>query len=176
MKKTLFIILVALVIIKTTSSSAQEKGVATLGIGTGLEFGGIGGKLAYYPTGSLGLFGGFGYAIAGAGYNFGLQFLIPSTSNVRFYLEGMYGYNGIILIQDFYGYGQDFKEIYYGPSFGAGINIKNRKENYWQFSLLFPVRSKEFRDTWDAIVNNPYIETSTLLPFTITAGYNFNLN
>lgn len=172
MKRIFLIVLVSLMIVKTISLKAQEKNGATLGVGTGLEFGGIGGKLAYYPTAYLGFFGGVGFILSGAGYNVGLQLLLPTESKVKFYLEGLYGYNAIICVQEFFRDGA-FKETYYGYSLGTGVNIKNPKENYWQISFLIPFRSQEFKDTLDYLAGVPQIKSS--LPFTFTVGFNLNL-
>ena len=40
----------------------------SFGIGTGLDYGGFGGNVMIYPQRNIGIFGGFGYALAGFGY------------------------------------------------------------------------------------------------------------
>jgi len=43
----------------------------SFGIGAGFDYGGFGGNLLIYPHRNIGIFGGFGYALAGFGYNEG---------------------------------------------------------------------------------------------------------
>jgi hypothetical protein len=143
----------------------------SVGIGLGLDYGGIGGKLAFVPTPNVALFGSIGYNFNGAGYNGGIIFRMKPDGKVCPYLTGMYGYNAVIVVDGL----DEANKTYYGPSFGGGIELHRRdKPNYWNFGLLFPVRSKEYRDDMEALKNNPNIEfTNTLLPFTISVGYHF---
>ena len=170
MKKILIALLFS---VFSLSSFAQESGTTALGLGLGLEYGGIGGRFITYPSKNVGVFGGVGSAIAGLGYNVGLQVKFDSDKRATGFLEAMYGYNGVIIVEGL----TSANKIYYGPSIGAGINLATRNDtgNFWHFSILIPIRSSEFNDAWDALQNNPGIETNVLLPFTFSIGYNFKL-
>ena len=76
---------------------------ASVGVGVGLNFGGIGANLLVYPTKNIGLFAGAGYAIAGTGYNVGTKLrLVPSEAYFKIhpYCMLMYGYNTVIAVSN----------------------------------------------------------------------------
>ncbi len=73
----------------------------SIGIGGGLDYGGFGGNLSYYPLNNVGLFGGVGYALAGVGFNAGVKYrYIPKKpdARVRPFALAMYGYNAAIVV------------------------------------------------------------------------------
>ncbi|MEQ9402742.1 MAG: hypothetical protein RIM99_04075 [Cyclobacteriaceae bacterium] len=173
MKKKYLAIIFALMAIGI-KTNAQEANSATVGLGLGLEYGGIGGQLAYQADDQFGVFVGLGTALASTGYNVGLIYLLKGKSKERFFLEAMYGYNGVIIVDD--PVGGDIRKTYYGPSFGGGVNLDNKGGNsFWHFAVLIPIRSSAYRDQWNAIKNNPDFETSISLPFTVSIGINFRL-
>lgn len=59
--------------VKVSKSMHSSKEVADfyLGIGVGLDCGGVGVNLLVYPQENIGIFGGIGYAFAGLGLNGG---------------------------------------------------------------------------------------------------------
>jgi hypothetical protein len=144
----------------------------SLGIGLGLDYGGIGTKWAFSPSQNVSLFAGLGYNFKGLGYNFGLALKPKSEKRVVPYVTAMYGYNAVIVIQGL----SDFRKAYYGPTFGFGLELNSRRnENFWNIGLYIPVRSKEFKDTMDALKNNPMIEIADPWPIAFSFGYNFRL-
>jgi len=170
---------IALVIGLTGSILAQNlsssKGQGSFGIGTGLPYGGFGGRLSYNPANQLTLFAGFGYNLTGLGTNFGFQYIFPTQNRTEFYFTGMYGYNAVLKIVG----AIELNEIYYGPSLGLGFKINSlRKEGaYWDIGLLVPVRSSEYSDDVDTIKNLPNLESfSKPWPIVFSVGYHFPLN
>lgn len=141
----------------------SEEGITHLGVGFGLPYGGFGVKLGHNLAQSLTLFGGLGYNLDAAGFNAGLMYMFPSTKQTEFYISGMYGYNGVIIFEDYH----KFNKTYYGPSFGAGFKINSRMNegSFWDVSVVIPVRTEEFGQL-----------AEDYLPFTISAGYNFMLS
>jgi hypothetical protein len=157
---------------------AQHKGSAkdqaAIGIGFGLPYGGMGGKLSYNPADQFTLFGGLGYNFLGVGFNGGFLYSFPTSTQTEVYVTGMYGYNAVMNVEGF----SNYQKTYGGPSFGFGVKINSlRKEGaYWDLSLLIPARSQSFKDTWDEVKRNPYIEvTSDPWPILFSFGYNFPL-
>lgn len=148
----------------------------SLGIGAGLDFGGFGGNLLVYPQKNIGFFGGFGYALAGAGYNVGtkVRFLSEKNPRTHFYVMGMYGYNAAIKISG----ASEYNKIYYGPSFGIGIDTGKRsyKKGYWTMALLIPIRSSEVQDYMDELEDDGVDFKNGLLPFTFSIAYRFGLD
>ena len=141
------------------------------GVGIGLDYGGIGGKLMFAPVKYVALFGAIGYNLNGAGYNGGVVARILPDKKVCPYVTGMYGYNAVIVIEGL----RERNKTYFGPSFGGGIELRMRNRNFWNFGLLFPLRSAEFQDDFDDLKNNPSIEITEPLPVQISVGYHLRI-
>lgn len=145
-----------------------------MGIGTGLTYGGFGGRFVANPSKVVGLFVGCGYNIKSVGVNGGLIFTVPSKTRTKFYINPMYGYNAVIVIK-----GLDYlNKTYYGFSIGAGLKIVSRKNpgSYFDVGLIVPNRSSEYKDAWNEIQNSPIIEVqSNPWPVLLNIGYNFRL-
>lgn len=127
---------------------------AAIGIGLGLEYGGLGGCFSYAAHENIQLLLGAGYAVAGVGWNAGVQArLVPGRA--RPYVAGIYGTNGFIMVE-----GADWLNgTYLGPSVGAGFEMRNRRSHkFWRFGFWIPVRSQAFEDDMEALRNNPLIE------------------
>ena len=149
----------------------------SLGLGLGLDYGGIGGNLLVYPQENFGLFGGVGYAIAGAGYNVGakIRFLSEKNPRTHFYLMGMYGYNAAIAVTN----ATKYNKLFYGPSFGIGIDTGKRsyKKGYWTLALLVPVRDSEVNDYIDYLEDDIGVEFKNgLWPIAFSVAYRFGLD
>jgi hypothetical protein len=150
----------------------------SLGIGFGMDYGGIGGNLLVYPQNNIGLFAGVGYAFAGVGYNLGVKLRLITekhTSGVSAYLVGMYGYNAAISVTN----ADQFNKLFYGPTFGFGLDYKSfpSKRSYWTFSLLVPIRGSEVDDYITDLKNNHgVVFKNDLLPIAFSIGYRFILN
>ena len=153
---------------------SSAKGETTLGLGLGLPYGALGARLGVNIMDELNLFGGVGYQISGVGYNVGILKDFPSSRQTQFYLTGMYGTNAAIKVDG----ASEYDKVYTGATFGAGIKVNSRKTegNYWDFGLLAPLRSSEFKDDEDTVKNDPRISDFTgASPVLIVVGYNFNL-
>jgi hypothetical protein len=156
-------------------SSAQENppkhqtSSFNLGIGVGLDYGGIGIKIpmiSFAPWAQL--FGGLGYNGAGAGFNTGVLIRSSSQRQISTYFTAMYGYNAV-LIAESVGGKQRTERAYYGPSFGCGIEFRNKPEaNFFTFGLLFPIRSEKFDDA-SRLVNS----VRRPLDVVLSVGYHF---
>lgn len=162
----------------TASIKAQHlsssRGAASFGVGTGLPYGGIGGRLSFNPGDNVTMFGGLGYNLGSVGANAGLQLIVPSQKQTEFYLTGMYGYNAVIVSK----MAGSTSQSYYGPSFGMGLKINSllSEGNYWDVGILAPVRSKRYKDDIEAMERSPYITLeSKPWPILFYVGYNFNI-
>jgi hypothetical protein len=149
-----------------------------LGLGVGLNYGGIGANLTIFPTPRLGLFGGLGNAMAGTGYNVGIKYRVVSetaTQRTNFFLLGMYGYNAVIAIDNL----SRLDKFFYGPSFGLGIDFGRRqgRKSYWSMGVIIPIRSGEVKDYMEYLEDEHNVEfEGNLLPIAITVGYVFGVN
>lgn len=146
----------------------------SLGLGIGLDYGGFGGRATFHPAPSFGVFGALGYALAGAGFNFGLQYRISPENNVVPVLTGMYGYNAALKVTGAF----EVNELYYGPSLGAGVEFKSKRntKNYFSLELLVPFRDSQFDKDREFYENNYGVEFNDVFPVTISLGYHFGLN
>jgi len=139
-----------------------------VGIGTGLDFGGIGLNVMSMVTEHIGLFSAIGYNLSNIGLNGGVRlYTNDQLAKWRPYFSAMYGYNAVYIIPD----AVNFNRTFYGATFGLGVDLKNSRSNFWTFALQVPFRS------YDAFEYKTYLEDSNIeisrdfLPFTISIGY-----
>lgn len=139
-----------------------------IGVGLGMDFGGIGGKLEYMFADFTGLFLGAGSNFNGLGINGGVMIKPLHNRQVTPYLLGMYGYTGTVKIEG----ASQFNMTDYGFSTGGGIEIKTRNLNVWQIGIVAPFRSQEFRDHYEFLKDHPDISlNNALLPIQISIGF-----
>lgn len=162
------IFLCVLVFLSFTQFSYSQ--TTTVGLGLGLEYGGIGLNGTFLSEDGFGGFVGAGYVFAGVGFNAGIQYSINSSAKTHPFIMAMYGYNAAIVVE-----GSDsFNKVYYGPSFGAGINIGNKKNNMWRISISVPIRADEVQEDLDRLKNSG-VSIDDLPPVAIAIGYNFRI-
>ena len=183
MKKSIVCLLVCFVLIsiqlkaQEISSAPVQTDKISIGIGIGQEHGGFGVNLTAYPIRSIGIFGGLGYNMVGAGYNIGLKFRLISakpTAKVTPYAVAMYGYNAVIKVTG----ASQYDKIFYGPTFGAGIDYKSYSKSkiYYSFGINVPIRGTEVDEYMDDLTNNHNVEFKTgLFPITFTIGFKYIL-
>lgn len=147
-----------------------------VGIGTGLDFGGLGVNLMYNLGNNVGVYAGGGYAFAGFGFNGGASLRLTgknSTSRVVPYFTAMYGYNAAIAVMN----QQELSKLFYGPSFGLGLEFRRRgpKIGCWTLALILPLRSEEVDDYMDHLKTYHAVEFANgLTPVTLSLGYRFS--
>lgn len=178
--KFCFIILLSLLVFQSQAQSKYNsyKGSkgdvdeVSVGVGLGLDYGGFGGNILVYPQENIGLFVGAGYAFAGLGYNVGakFRFATKSSSSIRPYLIGMYGYNTAIAVPN----AARYNKFFYGTSFGFGIDRDSRSGNgYWSFALLLPVRGSEVDNYINYLKTQQVVLQNSLSPIAFSIGYHF---
>jgi len=96
-------VILLLIMVFTNKSTAQENKQAFkqnyFGLGSGLDYGGIGIKAEILPVKWLGIFGGFGYNLNDPAYNAGLSFKMLPAKKLRPVIMTMYGYNAVLLFK-----------------------------------------------------------------------------
>jgi hypothetical protein len=170
-------VLIALIV--TTQAVAQEKPAitrrdfkpikATVGIGAGLDHGGIGVRFEYMPVPWLGFFAGGGTTLIGMGYNVGLAGRLTPLREATLVAVAMYGYNAALAVKGPYG-NVVSRTTYFGPSFGLGgeFRVGRARMNKVSLKVLVPIRSQEFHDDAEAT-------GADFFPVAISVGYNFSL-
>ena len=143
-------------------ANAQERSITQVGLGIGLDFGGIGARLDLFPVEHVSVFGGAGFLPGSLfGYNAGVQVIpVPKWKDALF-LCGMYGINTVIIGET----RPEKNDLLTGFSYGIGTRISNKaRTGVWKLSLLFPVRTGEAADLEDHY---------SLLPVAVSFGYHF---
>lgn len=160
----------------TEEEEENEAANLYLGIGLGLDYGGLGGRLTFIPGDadktSVGIFVAAGFALNGLGFNAGLnvrigeQRLVPTIS-------AMYGYNGVIKVVG----APQYDKTYYGPSLAIGFENKTRNsdDNHIHVELVIPFRSSAFENDIKALQNTAGIEINDPSPVLISIGYHFKI-
>lgn len=143
----------------------------SVGIGMGLDYGGIGGRLTSLAYKNLSLFVGFGYNLSDAGVNIGASLRLLPNKFICPTISGIYGYNAVILITG----ARNSKQTYYGGSLGFGFELRSKKlKNYLSFGFYIPFRSQTYEKDMRALRQNPNIKiTKEPEDAIVTLGYHF---
>ena len=166
----LFLSLISLPL-QAQDSTSRIKNEVDIGIGMGMDYGGIGIRGTYLPIDKLGLFASTGYNLNGLGFNAGAQWLFPKRRHA-FFLTGMYGYNAVMILTE----GIEDKATYYGISVGGGYQLHvGNKGNYWNWELLIPIRNSNFHDDYETL-QSIGAKPGDFLPITFSVGFHLKLN
>ena len=139
------------------------------GFGVGIDHGGLGVRIDVRPLEHFGVFGGVGWALGGLGWNAGLHIPILTGHEISPYLTGMYGYNTMYVAKNRVTGTQWDRDIYYGPSFGGGLEFSVREgSRLIQVGVLVPVRSDQ------VLIDHPEIERD-LWPVLISLGLRYKM-
>lgn len=162
-----------LLFVTAIGATAQNDQSLFIGPGIGFDHGGFGAKLEFQPEKHVGIFGGLGYNLAGAGANGGVIFNILPGKRVTPVLTAMYGYNAVIQVT--YLDGKDYG-VYNGLTAGAGIDIKlgRSKKSKINVNLLIPLRNAAFFNDYNNLRQNGEIKQD-MVPVAISMGWNYNL-
>jgi hypothetical protein len=158
-------------------TSARTADIFTIGLGFGQDYGLLGANLTVYPQKNIGFFLGFGFALAGFGYNAGIKLrALPNHAHsiVRPFIIGMYGYYAAVVVTN---YPQDNK-LFYGPTIGGGLDIGPTTigKGYLSLAILVPFRSPDVQNYIDQLKANGVAFNSNLPPIGFSIGYKFILN
>lgn len=158
-------------------SDPSPADIFTIGIGYGQDYGGLGANLTVYPQKNVGLFGGFGYALAGFGYNAGLKLrLLPNQGKSMFrpFVEAMYGYTTAVYVTN----GEQYNKIFYGPTVGGGVDIGSlhAKHGYFSIAILVPIRNSDPQNYINELQTMGVDIKNNLLPVSFSFGYKFIVN
>lgn len=139
-----------------------------LGLGVGIDFGGIGLNAMSMLTEHFGLFGALGYNLDNIGMNGGLRlYANDQSARWRHFISAMYGYNAVFLIKD----AENFNKTFYGTTIGVGLDLKDSNSNFWTLALQVPIRSDDVK-AYKTYLKSSNIEIERdLLPISISLGY-----
>ncbi len=158
----------------TSTPKEKKMNLVYVGLGFGLDYGGIGGKIEYLPIENIGVFAGLGHNFDGVGWNVGASYKIKATDHLSVNPMVMYGYNGVLKVNG----ASEYDMVSHGMTFGVNLDIYvGRKGNKISTGLYVPIRSKKFMDNYDAVKDDSRVSMDNeLLPIAIGVGYNWKLN
>lgn len=184
-KSLLFALCIALILLGSFYVRAQGPQIpkptrVLIGPGVGMDYGGLGFKIEYLPVKYLGVLGALGYNFKDLGLNAGLQFRPLPDKFIQPLVLFMYGYNGVINIdgseQQMTAMGlEGVNGTYYGFTTGIGgeLRVGKARKNRLYLGLLYPFRTKTFRDNYQKVTEHPQVSLSNkLLPVTFSFGFN----
>lgn len=156
------------------TQNQNNSGKIYMGLGIGLDYGGVGAKLEYLPIENVGLFAGLGYNLYSAGFNVGASYKIKASERFSINPTAFYGYNGVIKVEG----ASEYDMVSYGVTFGVNLDIYvGKKGNKITTGLYVPIRSKKFSDNYDDVKNDYRVEMQAeLIPIAVGVGYNWKLN
>jgi hypothetical protein len=163
---------------QNNTADLRKPDLINIGPGLGFDYGGIGINILAYPQKNVGFFFGGGYAFAGFGYNAGFSFrLSPDRGTVvNPFFMAMYGYNAAVAISG----SPEFDKIFYGPTLGAGIDLRSKKlysKGYLSLAITVPIRNSDAQNYIDLLKNQYGASFSNdLLPVGFSIGYKFIMN
>nr|MCU0382909.1 hypothetical protein [Cyclobacteriaceae bacterium] len=155
----------------TDDYQIAEPAENNVGIGLGVNYGFLGGQVQYFPNKNIGIFAGGGYALIGFGYAIGTEIFIQPDKRVSPFFSGMYGTNGVIVVDGF----SEANKIYSGFSIGFGVRFDNARnpKNHFKVQMLLPFRPEFDRDI-DSLMSNPnIIFEDEPWPVLLSFGYHF---
>ncbi|MBS1682848.1 MAG: hypothetical protein JST48_14135 [Bacteroidetes bacterium] len=157
-------------------ASVQDESKSNVGFGYGYDYGGLGARYTFLPTPTVGAFVCGGFAVAGFGWNVGVQGRLNPNNKIVPTLGAMYGVNGAIYVEGVNGY----SKLYYGPSVSLGVMWRStvNEGNFWNFEVVVPIRPSNYNSDIDAVKKNPQVKLYTdmyklSLPISISVGYHF---
>ena len=145
------LIAILMVLSYSTALGQEEKKepVFNLGLGYGIDYGGVIGIKASLITFTpqFELCAGLGYNLARFGWNAGLLLRTSPSRKVALLLNPMYGYNGVIISKNNSTVGnvKDGK-IYYGPSVETGIELRFSPKGFLKLGIIIPFQSSGFKN------------------------------
>jgi len=145
--------------IKIKDTIPEFNSRVSLGLGLGLDYGGIGIKVSLFPAKPIGAFLGIGNNSVETAFNLGIDWKFKYMKRTSGFIACMYGYNAVTDINE--------GSTFYGLSAQVGARIGIGKEkNYISLGLILPVtRDSEFKE----------LKNIDYAPLLFSFGLNFGL-
>lgn len=158
------------------SESAKQDSVrdivvpyGSVGVGLGLDYGGLGARGSIYLSRHLDIFMAVGYAVVDVGVNAGLVFQIAPKARVHPTVSVMYGYNAAMIGINT----TQFDKLYYGVSAGEGLKVRVARVHNIHLSVILPRRPPElFADMGRIRVTN-FVEAPPDVLFSVGVLFGF---
>jgi hypothetical protein len=146
-----------------------------LGLGVGLDYGGIAGvNLCYTPFKYIGLYASGGYYRVSFGWQTGIAgYVKPKTDQSFFipFIKASYGTNRFIMVKE----AKQYNQAYLGFSASAGIEIRFGwfHRHGLNLEINYAINSSGYKRDIDFIKHNTSYALTTIPALTISFGYHF---
>jgi hypothetical protein len=142
-----------------------------IGIGGGIDYGGIGTRYSIVFIPNCDLFLGLGYDLIKIGENIGLTLRALPYKQICPCFRVMYGYNAAYVVKSI----KKYSKVYYGPSISIAIEIRSKKmKNFLNVEMICPFRSdRDVQDAYNTMYKTHYILKSTPEDQLFAVGYHF---
>lgn len=161
-----------------SQDTLQNTNVDTMsvGIGFGLDYGGTGVNVSYYPISNVGMYCGVGYAYSASAYTLGINYRLLSKniqSNIFPIYSVMWGYNAAVLVKN----RADLNKHFYGFSTGVGIDYHFVPRNYIAFRILYRFEDESVADYIQELKDTYGLDFKEhLIPLSFTVAYRFSID
>lgn len=154
---------------RSQKNKLRKEEFASIGVGAGLDYGGIGLRLAVPLQKHVACFAAAGLF----GFSLGSKIRLTPDKEFTPTFSAMYGLNSIIYAP---GPFSSFR-IYNGASFGIGCEFRGnpRRNNFWQFGFIIPIRPDKYYADLNTFNNNGY-NLSEPSPLQFTVGYHLAIS
>jgi hypothetical protein len=148
----------------------------SVGLGLGLDYGGIGVNLQACLGNSFALSAGVGNSFAGLGYNVGIKVkknAEKATNGLLPYATLLYGINSIIYVQNMGSYNKMFAGV--TPGLGLDIRLSKRSLSCLSIGLIFPIRKPQVQQYIDELKSKGVVFGKQLQNVAISVGFRFGI-
>lgn len=176
MRKAVVVFIVALSLSQVFADYFEANRKHAVGLGFGIDYGGIGLKYTYHPIDYLGIFAGVGSNLVGLGFNFGIKGDIIQSNSfnmMRVSAHLMYGYNAVTMVVG----KSEYNKTFYGltPGIGVGFRFGQKRSHGLDFGLQIPIRGQDFTDQMNLIKSDPQVTIGAVSPVAISIGYTWEM-
>ncbi len=173
MKRIILVLFTALLFTGVLKAQDRTFNKFDIGMGMGINYGGLGYTMAFAPIPYISIEGSFGYNLVEPVVGGAINVYVIPKDNTKLYslaVKSMYGYNAAILVAD----GDLESKSFYGFSFGLSNEIRfgKRKRIGINLDLIIPLRSNEVDEYCDELAASGY-ETADLFPIGMSLGFHF---
>jgi len=141
--------------ISNARASAENIIWSGVGVGFGMDYGGIGVNYTAYLAKNIGVFAGAGYAFAKIGYNVGMKFrYVPKNTAAKLnpFVLAMYGYNAAFTVTS----EPSYSKLFTGFTAGIGTDFRANPQSkgYFSVALLFPFQNSDVKSYDEYLTTN----------------------
>jgi len=159
-------------------SGNRQREIISAGIGMGLDYGGIGLGMTFYPQKNIGLFANGGIFLAGPSYTVGLKARYVTKKMIDPYITFQYGYSGCVSVFDDNGsLVYDKGKLFMKPNVGLGIDIHFTKRLGLSGGITTNTAVSDIREYADELEAKGEADfgNSIIVPFGISCGLRWTL-